>query len=215
VIDYRNLKYIVGLGVKIKEVHDIVSYQQSRWLKPYIDFNTELRTKAKNDFEKDFFKLMNNSVFGKTMENVRNRMNMHMTTSEENAKKWFSKPTFKNCTETFGIYMIEMYKDEVCLDKPIYVGTTILDLSKLLMMRYHYEVIEEDFKGRYNLLYSDTDSLVYEIFTPDVYEWMKANKSLFDLSDSIRPDMKDNANKKVLGKMKDEFHDIPIQEFIA
>ena len=111
--------------------------------------------------------------------------------------------------------MIEMYKDEVRLDKPIYVGTTILDLSKLLMMRYHYEVIEEDFKGRYNLLYSDTDSLVYEIFTPDVYEWMKANKSLFDLSDSIRPDMKDKANKKVLGKVKDEFHDIPIQEFIS
>ena len=96
------------------------------------------------------------------------------------------------------------------LDKTIYVGTTILDLSKLLMMRYHYEAIEKDFKGRYNLLYSDTDSLVYEIFTSDVYEWMKANKSLFDLSDSIRPDMQDSANKKVLGKMKDEFHDIPI-----
>ena len=94
-IDYRNLKYIVGLGVKIKEVQNIVSSQQSRWLKPYVDFNTEMRKEAKNDLEKDFFKLMHNSVFGKTIENVRNIMNMHMTTSEANAKNGSANPHSK------------------------------------------------------------------------------------------------------------------------
>ena len=88
---YRNLKYLVSLGVEIKQVHNIVSFKQKKWLKPYIDFNTEMRKEAKNDFEKDFFKLMNNSVFGKTMENIKNRVNIHATTSEDNAAKWFSK----------------------------------------------------------------------------------------------------------------------------
>ena len=95
VIDYRNLKYLVSLGVKIDCVYDVISYNQSRWLKPYIDFNTEMRKHAKNDFEKDFFKLMNNSVYGKTMENVKNRMEMHLTTSEENAVKWLVRITSK------------------------------------------------------------------------------------------------------------------------
>ena len=90
---------------------------------------------------------MNNSVFGKTMENVRNKMKMDVTTDDANAEKWFSKPTFKNCNNIFGIYMIEMYQDEVVLDKPVYVGTTILDLSELLMMRFHYSVIEKHFNG--------------------------------------------------------------------
>ena len=96
VIDYRSLKYIMGLGVEVKHVHTIVSYRQSRWLKPYIDFNTDMRKNAKHYFEKDFFKLMNNSVCGKTMENVRNRMKMHLTTDDDNVEKWFSKPTFKS-----------------------------------------------------------------------------------------------------------------------
>jgi hypothetical protein len=217
VIDYRNLKYLVSLGVEVKQEHviDVVRYDQSRWLKPYIDLNTEMRKKAKNEFEKDFYKLMNNSVFGKTMENVRNRMQLHLTADDNNAEKWFSKANFKNCTEAFGLYMIELYKEKVCLDKPIYVGTTILDLSKLLMMRFHYDVIERHFKNRYELLYSDTDSLVYQIFTADIYDWIKENKSLFDLSESDRPDMADNENKKKLGMMKDELKTLIMKEFIS
>jgi hypothetical protein len=217
VIDYRNLKYLVSLGVEVKPEHvkAVVRYDQSRWLKPYIDLNTAMRKQAKNEFEKDFYKLMNNSVFGKTMENVRNRMQLHLTADDRNAEKWFSKPHFKNCTETFGLYMIELYKQEVCLDKPIYVGTTILDLSKLLMMRFHYDVIEKDFKNRYNLLYSDTDSFVYEIITDDIYDWIKEKKSLFDLSESVRPDMVDNENKKKLGMMKDELKTLIMKEFIS
>ena len=108
-----------------------------------------------------------------------------------------------------------MYKDEIILDKPIYVGTTILDLSKLFKMRFHYDVVQKHFNGKSELLYSDTDSLVYHIFVDDLYEWMKENKNLFDLSDFIRDDIRDGTNKKKLGVMKDELNGLPINEFIS
>ena len=214
-IHYRNLKFVVDLGVKIGAVHNIISFKQKAWLKEYIDFNTTKRKEAKNDFEKDFFKLMNNAVFGKTMENVRNRMSLHMTTDNANAIKWFSKINLKDCKEIDGLYLIEMYKQEIVYDKPIYVGTSILDLSKLCMMEFHYNTIHKEFEGKYNLIYSDTDSMVYRIEHPDIYTWISQNKHHFDLSDALRPDLKDNTNKKVLGKFKDELHSVPMREFIA
>jgi len=203
-VHYRNLKFLNELGVKITKLHRVISFRQENWLKPYIDFNTEQRKQAKNEFEKDFFKLMNNSVFGKTMENVKNRMELKLTTDNERAIKWFSKIHFKDSKFCNGLHMIEMYKKEIVYDKPIYVGTSILDLSKLCMMDFHYNTIHKNFEGRYNLLYSDTDSVVYSFKHDDIYEWIKQNKQYFDMSDSKRPELKDNTNKKVLGKMKDE-----------
>jgi hypothetical protein len=158
---------------------------------------------------------MNNSVFGKTMENVKNRMKLHLTIDDNNAIKWFSKATLKCAKEIDGLYLIEMYNEEIEMDKPIYVGTSILDLSKLCMMEFHYNVIEKEFCNKYDLIYSDTDSLVYRIEHPDIYEWIKENKNYFDLSDSLKPDLKDNTNKKVLGKFKDEMNSLLIKEFIS
>ena len=102
----------------------------------------------------------------------------------------FSKVNLKDCKYNHGLYMIEMYKQEIVYDKPIYVGTGILDLSKLCMMEFHYDVIHENFKDKYNLIYSDTDSLVYSIQHHDIYEWIKNNNQHVDLSDSLRPDFK-------------------------
>ena len=175
-IHYRNLKYVLGLGIEIEKVHNIISFDQKAWLKPYIDFNTDKRKEAKNEFEKDFFKLMNNSVLGKTMENVKNRINIHMTVEEKNAIKWFSKINFKTAKHYDNLYLIEMYKKEIVYDKPVYVGTSILDISKLHMMRFHYEVIDVQFKNRHKLVYSDTDSFVYQIVTKHIYEWVRNNK---------------------------------------
>jgi len=158
---------------------------------------------------------MNNSVFGKTMENVRNRMELHISSTNENAIKWFSKPTLKDCKEVFGLYLIEMYKTEVILDKPIYVGTNILDISKVCMMDFHYNIIQKEFPEKHSLIYSDTDSFVYEIIHPDLYEWIGKNKTYFDLSESSREDLKDNTNKKVLGKFKDEMNSLIVKEFIS
>ena len=149
------------------------------------------------------------------MENVRNRMELHISSTNENAIKWFSKPTLKDCKEVFGLYLIEMYKTEVILDKPIYVGTSILDISKVCMMDFHYNIIQKEFPGKHSLLYQDTDSFFYEIIHPDLYEWIKKDKTYFDLSESLREDLKDNTNKKVLGKFKDEMNSLIIKEFIS
>ena len=113
---------------------------------------------------------MNNAVFGKTRENVKNRVNIHATTSDKNAINWFSKMTFKNSRYNKGLYLIETYKAEIIYDKPIYVGTFILDLSKLRMMDFHYNVIEEHYKGNYELIYSDTDSFVYNFKCDDIFD---------------------------------------------
>jgi hypothetical protein len=112
-IHYRNLKFVESSGVKTGRIHNVVSFNQKPWLKEYIDFNTEKRSKAKNEFEKDFFKLMNNAVFGKTMENVKKRMDLHMTTNHENAIKWFSKMNLKDCTYFDALYLIDMLKNIV------------------------------------------------------------------------------------------------------
>ena len=158
---------------------------------------------------------MNNAAFGKTMENVKNRVNLHLTTDENNAIKWFSKINFKTSKDIDNLHLIETFKQEIVYDKPIYVGTSILDLSKLQMMDFHYNVIHKEFEGKYNLIYSDTDSFVYNIEHPDIYKWISANSKHFDLSDSLNKNLKDNTNKKVLGKMKDELQSVPLKEFIA
>ena len=145
-------------------------------MEPYIIGNNKLRTKStldKHKFLVDFFKLMNNSVFGKTMEQVRDIMDLHLTTDHANAIKWFSKPEFKNNTHANGLYLIETHKTKIVYDKPVYVGCCVLDLSKLHMMDFHYNVIQKQFGDRAKLIYSDTDSFVYEIEHNNIYEWIK------------------------------------------
>ena len=142
-------------------------------------------------------------------------MQIHLTTDHDNAVKWFSKVNFKDSKYFEGLHMIEMYKTEIKYDKPVYAGTSILDLSKLCMMEFHYNTIQTNFPGKHNLIYSDTDSMAYYIQHEDIYEWIKQNKQHFDLSDSARADMKDNTNKKVLGKFKDEMGSLLIKEFTA
>ena len=197
-------------------MHHVVEFKQKKWMQPYIEGNNALRTLAKNDFEKDFFKLMNNAVFGKTMQNVRTQMNLHLTTDRKNAIKWFSKCNFKNNTYANGLYLIETYREKIVYDKPVYVGCAILDLSKLKMLEFHYNVIDKQFGKRAKLIYSDTDSFVYEIEHEDIYKWQKENETdWFDLSDSKREDIQSNTNKKKLGFFKDELNSQILTEWIS
>ena len=134
VVNMSTLKQALNHGLCLKEVHRVIEYNQAKWLKPYIDENTALRKKAKNEFEKDFFKLMNNSVFGKTIENVRKRREIKLIVTDERRKKLMSEPNYASCTAFSDHLMaVEMRKTRVLMDKPILVGQAILDKSKELM----------------------------------------------------------------------------------
>ena len=138
---------------------------------PYIEDDNKLRAKAKsegNKFLDVFFKLMNNSVFGKTMEDVRNRMDMRLTIDPDNAIKWFSAPQFKNANFIDGLYLIQTHKFEALYDKPVYVGCSILDTSKVRMMHLHYNTVHKHVQGNYDLLCPETESLVYQTKHPNI-----------------------------------------------
>ena len=161
--------------MKLTKVHKILKFKQSYWLKKFVDFNTEKRKNVTNNFENNFFKLMINSVFGKTMENLRKRINVRLINNAKDYVKCVSKPTFV-FQKMFSKNLVAIHKIKpvLVLNKPIYVGFSILELSKLLMYDYHYNYFNGiTFKSEFDvkLLFTDTDSLVYEIKgEDDVYE---------------------------------------------
>ena len=185
VLHYRNLKLYLDLGLRLTKIHRVLEFKQRTWLKPYIDFNTEMRKDAKNSVEKDFFTLMNNSVFGKTMENLRKRCNVKLVTDEKKLNELIitSKPTYvghKIFDE--NLVGVNMKKERLKLNKP-YVGMCLLDLSKTLMYDFHYKYIRKKYTDC-QLLFTDTDSLFYHIKTEgDVYEDFFIDRSPFDNSD--------------------------------
>ena len=217
VLHYRNLQLYTDLGLKITKVHRVLEFNQSPWLKEYIDFNTQKRTNAKNAFEKDFFKLMNNSVFGKTMENIRKRVDVRLVTDENKLLKMAAKPTYVS-SKIFNENLVAVHKikETLTLNRPAYVGMCILDLSKTLMYDFHYNYIKQKYGSKAKLLFTDTDSLTYEIETSDAYQDFWNDKDKFDNSDYPQDSQYFNTtNKKVIGKFKDEAAGIPITEFVG
>ena len=217
VLHHRNLQLYTDLGLKVTKVHRILEFNQSPWLKQYIDFNTEKRKNAKNAFEKDFFKLMNNSVFGKTMENLRKRVDVRSVTNEKKLLKLASKPTYVS-SKIFNENLVAVHKikETLTLNRPAYVGMCILDLSKTLMYDFHYNYIKKKYGDKARLLFTDTDSLTYEIEAEDVYKDFCNDKDKFDNSDYPESSPYfDKTNKKVIGKFKDEAAGVPICEFVG
>ena len=131
VVHYRNLQLYLSLGMKLTKIHRVLKFKQPDWMKKYVGFNTEKRKIAANYFEKDFFKLMISSVYGKTMENLRKRTNARLINNAENFLKYTSKPTYIT-HKIFGknFATIHEIKPVLMLNKPIYVGFAVLDLSK-------------------------------------------------------------------------------------
>jgi hypothetical protein len=217
VVHYRNLKLYIQLGMKLTKIHRVLSFNQSKWLEPYIKKNTEMRAKAKNDFEKDFFKLMNNAIFGKTCENVRKRINLKLVTNKNTALYYSAMPNFKNMTIfNNNLIAIDLYKTKVKFDRPIIIGFCILDLSKVLMYDFHYNTMRNIYNDKIKLLFTDTDSLCYEIKTNDLYEDLLNIKNKLDTSDFPKDNkLFSNDNKKVIGKFKSETNDKLITEFVG
>ena len=219
VLHYRNLQLYLGLGMKLKKVHRALRFEQSPWMEPYIRMNTELRKQATNAFEKDLYKLMNNSVFGKTMENLRKRVDVKLVRSHEEDKlrRLIASPSFARANIfDDDLAAIEVHKSRLVLNRPVYVGMSILDLSKTLMYDFYYGQLKNQYGDRCQLLYTDTDSLLLEIQTKDVYRDMGKHAELYDTSDYPREHTLHSVeNKKVLGKMTDECAGRPIAEYIG
>ena len=220
VVHYKTLIQYLNLGMELKKIHRGIKFIECDFLKPYIDKNTNLRTQAKNNFEKDFFKLMNNSVFGKTMENIRNRVNVKLVDTGEQFKKLTAKPNYES-RKIFNenLVSVHMKKTSLTMNKPVYLGMSILDLSKSLMFDFHYKYIKPKYGKQAKLLFTDTDSFLYEIQTEDFYKDISGDvKDRFDTSDYPKghpSGIPTGGNKKVLGMFKDEAAGKIIKEFVG
>ena len=219
VLHAKSLHQYLSLGMKLKKSHRGIKFREEAFMKPFIELNTKLRTAAKNDFEKNFYKLQSNAVYGKILENVRNRVNVYITNDEKQKKRLTNQPHCKHSTHfNENLAAVHMGKIEVRLNKPVYCGASILDLSKHLMFNFHYEYAKKKWKGL-KVLYTDTDSLIYDIPTEDVFvdtaadveKWFDTSGYPKDHPSSIPV----GKNKKVLGVFKDKCGGKIISEFVA
>ena len=218
IVHYRLLQFYLQRGMILKKVHSLISFKQRKWLESYIDFNTKRRMDATTDFEKDYFKLMNNAFYGKTCENIRNRTNVSLVTDAGEALKMHANPRFQavNIFDQSAQAVI-MRKTSILFDKPIYIGTTVLELSKLLMYKFYYETLQPYFgEKNLELLYQDTDSFVLKIRTDDLQKDLMELKDHFDFSNYPKDHpLYDASKKKVPGYFKDELAGEEMTEFIA
>lgn len=221
VIHYTMLKLVLEQGLKLKKMHRVLQFEQSAWLLPYIHLNTRLRAEASNEFEKNFFKLMINAVFGKTMENVRNRVEIKLKSKWDGrygVRKYIAKPNFKKWTMFSPDFVaIHMNPVKCVMNKPIIIGMSILDLSKVLMYDYYYNFLKMEYGDNVEMMYTDTDSFILNVKTECFYTDMKKNMHRYDTSDypEINRFNMLRQNKKVPGLFKDELNGVIMTEFVG
>ena len=171
VVHIKSLKQALNHGLKLKKIHRVIEFNQKAWLKPYIDMNTELRKVVDNDFDKDFYKLMNNAVFGKTMESIRKHRDIKLVTTDKKRSKLVSEPNYHTINLiSEDLSIIEMKKSKVKMNKPIYLGLSILEISKILMHEFWYDYMKPKYDNNVKLCYMDTDSFIVDIKTNDFYK---------------------------------------------
>jgi hypothetical protein len=179
----QETSYVMYLDANnLTRIHRVLVFQQNPWLKAYIDFNTERKSVPRMTLRN-----MNNAVFGKTMENLRKRVNVKLINDKTKLTKLTARPSF----DSFRIFSedlaaVNLKKTKLYLNRPIYVGFTILDLSKVLMYQFHYEYMKQKYGDNAKLLFTNTDSLCYEMKTRDIYQDMLEDTELFDTSEYIQ-----------------------------
>ena len=206
VVHIRTLQFFLKRGLKLKKIHRAIKFEQKEILKPYIEFNTEKQKNARNDFEKDIFKLLNNAVFGKTMEDKRKHLDFEIVSDERRFMKCVNNPSFKHShIINENLVGVEKRKPKLKLDKPIFIGMSILDLSKQHMYKFYYDVMKPKYGDNIRMVYTDTDSFVFHTRTDDIYQDLQEINDEMDFSGYDKNHKcYDATNKKVLGKFKDE-----------
>ena len=214
----NSLRQALNHGLKLKKIHRIIEFNQEVWLKPYIDMNTELRKDANNYFEKYLFKLMNNSVFAKTMENIRKHRDIKLVTTDKKRSKLVSEPNYRTTNLVLeDLSTIEMKKTKVKMNKPIYLGLSILEISKILMYEFWYDYMKPKYNNNVKLCYMDTDSFIMDLKTNDFYKDIANDvENRFDTSNyEVKMPLPMGKNKKIIGLMKDELSGKIITEFVT
>lgn len=221
IIHYTLLKQCIHYGLKLTKIHRAIKFTQSPWLKKYIDLNTKLRNESNNKFHKNTHKLANNSIYGKTMENIDRRTDVRLVTQwsknqrKDGAENLIAKPYFKDHTIfSESLVAIQMQKVLVKYDKPVYVGFSILDISKTVMYNFFYGFLKPLYKKNVKLLYTDTDSFILEIQCENVYDDIKQHIDRFDTSNYANNNIHNMpVNMSIVGNFKDEYAGEPIETF--
>lgn len=221
VVHYKMLKLALRHGLVLKKVHRILSFRQSNWMKSYIDLNIEYRKVARNSFEKEFFKLLINSVFGKTMENLRLRVDIKLANKWDGkfgARMLIAKPNFKRC-RIFDeeLVAIELERTCICMNKPVITGTAVLDISKVSMYTFLYDYLKPKYGDKCKLAYTDTDSFILAVQTENFYEDIQNDYHMYDTSNFPSSNVFDieQKNKKVPGTFTDELDGNVMVEFVG
>lgn len=206
ILHYRTLKFVLSHGLELKHIHKVLRFKQSKWLKPFIGLNTEKRLACTNPFEKNLYKLMNNAIYGKTLENVKKHSEIRLVNkwhTRYGGKSLICRPNFKGI-KIFNenLVAVEFNKISIKIDKPMIVGVAILEISKILMYSFHYEFMMKKYGyEKCKLAYTDTDSFIYCIEDEDAYKLIEENPDKF--------------NDKTLGLMKDENSGHIMTEFVG
>ena len=219
-IHYSLLQQALQQGYKVTAVHCVISFQQSMWMADYIDLNTQLRRQAKDDFQKGWFKLANNSVYGKSFEDVTNRMSLTLVRDSDQRRIDYYRNSIRMKEPHFfgdGLLGFEQRRLEYLNDRPMYVGIAVLGISKAVMARFFYDILLSVFPGNNTVVlsYTDTDSLHVKITHPDPIRELATNPiSQNEVDFSSLPDHKEflqlknselaKKNKGVVGLMKIE-----------
>lgn len=222
IIHYRMLKLALRHGLILQKIHKVLRFKQSKWLQNYIMLNTEQRAKCSSDFGTNYFKLMNNAVFGKFLEDIRKHVDVKLIDKFEGRyglQKLIAKPNFKrNVIFSENLVACELQRLNIYMTKPVLVGVSILEISKCKMYEFHYDFIRKHFKPEQcTIQYTDTDSFLYEFKCDDIFEFIKTNSNQFDTSDfpENNPYKIQKLNKKIVGLMKDEYSGTIVEEFIG
>ncbi|CAN8028499.1 unnamed protein product, partial [Ixodes persulcatus] len=217
IIHYRNLKLYLELGLKLKVIHRVLKFSQSAFLKEFIDFNHNLRKQATNAFQKNLSKLIMNSIYGKTIENPRDYNNVVISVSEDEVLKNLQKPNLKQFAAISPTVVIFQFSQRTLhLNKPVYAGFSILEMSKLVMYEFFYKQVRRVFPDA-RAAYSDTDSFILQITDPNVDSKL-ATLAETHLDTSGYPDdhpLFSSTNKMKLGVFKNELPKDYILRFVC